>query len=134
MPIAEKVETYSVYVSQNNYLPSTRVIRLALESGGTVYIGFPPVLPPVWLEFAGDSTTLYMTADEYDDVYHVLQTEAPVFFTAISLFGLQVGAVHTELDLSAGEPPGEGDHDPQSLEALIRLAQAQAAPAGGAAA
>ena len=37
--------------------------------------------------------------------------------------GLNVGAVHTELDLSAGEHPGEGDEDPQSLEALIRRAQ-----------
>jgi hypothetical protein len=36
-----------------------------------------------------------------------------------------VGAVHTELDLSAGEIPGEGDEDPQSLEALIRLAKRQ---------
>jgi hypothetical protein len=31
--------------------------------------------------------------------------------------------VHTALDLSAGEPPGEGDQDPQSLEALIRRAR-----------
>ena len=34
-----------------------------------------------------------------------------MFFTALNLFGLQVGAVHTELDLSAGETPGEGDED-----------------------
>ena len=32
-------------------------------------------------------------------------------FTALSFFGLDVGAVHTELDLSKGEPPGEGDED-----------------------
>jgi hypothetical protein len=37
--------------------------------------------------------------------------------------GLQTGAVHTELNLSAGETPGEGDEDPNSLEALIRRAR-----------
>ena len=50
--------------------------------------------------------------------------ESPVFLTAISFFGLDVGAVHTELDLSLGEPPGEGDEDhTQSLAALIRRVQ-----------
>ena len=66
-----------------------------------------------------------MTADQFDSVYHVLQTESPVFFTALNLLGLQIGAVHTELDLAAGEPPGEGETDPQSLEAPILLAQRQ---------
>ena len=59
-----------------------------------------------------------MTADQYEQVYHLLQTEDPVYCTALDLFGLQVGAVHTELDLSIGEPTGERYHD-QSLEALI---------------
>ena len=48
-----------------------------------------------------------MTEDQSHDVYRVLQTESPVFFTALNLFGLQIGAVHTELDLGIGEPPGE---------------------------
>src|SRR2546426_635012 len=69
----------------------------------------------------GLSTTVYMTADEFSEVYHLLQTESPVFSTTLNLFGLEVGAVHTELDLGAGEPPGEGDEDhTQSLAALIR--------------
>ena len=128
MPIADKIERYEVYISQNNYLPYTRVIRLSLESGGTAYIGFPEVRPANWLQFNGSSTNLYMTADEFDDVYHVLQTESPVFFTAIDLLGLEVGAVHTELDLSQGEPTGEGDEDhTQSLAALIRRAQREEA-------
>jgi hypothetical protein len=64
-----------------------------------------------------------MTAADYDDVYHLLQTEDPVFCTALNIFGLQVGAVHTELDLSRGEPTGEGYRD-GSLEALIVRARA----------
>lgn len=127
MAIADKVETYEVSIAQNNFLDYNRSIRLSLESGGTAFIGFPPVRPVDWLQFNGNSTILYMTADEFTDVYHLLQSEAPVFFTALDLFGLEVGAVHTELDLAQGEPPGEGDEDhTQSLAALIRRAQKEA--------
>jgi hypothetical protein len=127
MAIADKIETYEVHIAQNNFLDYNRSIRLSLESGGTAFIAFPAVRPVDWLLFNGNSTVLYMTVDEFTDVYHLLQSEAPVFFTAIDLFGLEVGAVHTELDLSEGEPPGEGDEDhTQSLAALVRRAQKQA--------
>ncbi len=132
MPIADKIERYEVHIAQNNFLPYFRSIRLSLESGGTAFIGFPAVRPVDWLQFNGASTTLYMTADEFSDVYHLLQTESPVFFTALDLLGLEVGAVHTELDLSAGEPPGEGDEDhTQSLAALIRRARRESAVNSG---
>jgi hypothetical protein len=131
MAIADKIETYEVHIAQNNFLDYNRSIRLSLESGGTAFIGFPAVRPADWLQFNGNSTVLYMTADEFTDVYHLLQSEAPVFFTAIDLFGLEVGAVHTELDLAEGEPPGEGDEDhTQSLAALVRRAQQEEAKAG----
>ena len=127
MAIAEKIERYEVHIAQNNFLPYFRSIRLSLESGGTAFIAFPQVRPVDWLQFDGSSTTLYMTADEFADVYHLLQSESPVFFTALNLFGLEVGAVHTELDLSAGEPPGEGDEDrTQGLADLIRRARKEA--------
>jgi hypothetical protein len=127
MAIADKVERYEVYIDQNNYVDYYKSIRLSLESGGTAFIGFPAVRPANWLQFNGSSTTLYMTADEFTDVYHLLQSEAPVFFTALDFFGLEVGAVHTELDLSQGEPPGEGDEDhTQSLTSLIRRAKKEA--------
>jgi hypothetical protein len=124
MAIAERITSYSARVIQTNYLSYTRLITMKLESGTTVFIGFPEVRPNDWLQFAPSAITLYMTADEYDDVYHILQTEKPVFCTAIDLFGLQVGAVHTQLDLSIGEPTGEGYQD-QSLEALIVRARNQ---------
>ncbi len=76
------------------------------------------------MQIAGSVTTLYITEDEFRDVYHLVQSESPVFFTALKLLGFEVGAVHTELDLSAGETPREGE-DPQSLEALIRRAKRQ---------
>jgi hypothetical protein len=123
MPIEDKVETYSVRLAQDNFLNVFRSIRLSLESGGTAFITFPKVRPVNFLEFVGSATNLSMTEDQFTDVYHLLQSESPVFFTALNFLGLQVGAVHTELDLSAGETPGEGDQDPQSLEALIRRAR-----------
>ena len=132
MAIADKIERYEVHIAQNNFLDYNRSIRLSLESGGTAFIAFPVVRPANWLQFHGNSTVLYMTLDEFSEVYHLLQSEAPVFFTAIDLFGLEVGAVHTELDLAEGEPPGEGEEDhTQSLAALIRRVQ-QEAEAGAA--
>jgi hypothetical protein len=126
MPIADRIERYEVHVAQNNFLTYDRSIRLSLESGGTAFIAFPQERPPDWLQFDGSSTTLYMTGDEFADVYHLLQTEDPVFFTALNLLGLEVGAVHTELDLGQGEPTGEGDEDhTQSLAALIRRARSE---------
>jgi hypothetical protein len=132
MPIEDKVETYSVRLAQDNFLNTFRSIRLSLESGGTAFITFPKVRPVNFLEFVGSATNLSMTEDQFTDVYHLLQSESPVFFTALNFLGIQVGAVHTELDLSAGETPGEGDQDPQSLEELIRrVREADASSASG---
>ena len=125
MPIMERIESYSVYLGQNNFLSYDRSIRLKLETGDTAFIGFPKSRPEDWLEFGQGFTNVYMPVSEYADLYHLLQSEAPVFFTALELVGFAVAAVHTELDLSAGEPPGEGEEDVQSLEALIRRAQRQ---------
>jgi hypothetical protein len=118
MAIAEPIIGHSVWVGQTDYLGYTRSVTLKLQSGTTVYIGFPETRPADWLQFGTGTITLYMTADEYDDVYHILQTEDPAFCTALDLFGLQIGAVHTELDLTLGETTSAGYND-QSLEALV---------------
>ena len=91
MPIAEQITSYTSWVAQTSYLGYTRVITLKLESGTIVYIGFPQDRPADWLQFPAPGTvSLYMTADQYDDVYHILQTEDPAFCTAIdgSVLGL----------------------------------------------
>ncbi len=118
MAIAERIVSYAAWVAQTDYLKHTRALTMKLESGTTVYIGFPDIRPNDWLQFPPGAINIYMTADQYDDVYHILQTERPAFCTALDLFGLQIGAVHTQLDLSIGEPTGEGYQD-QSLEALV---------------
>jgi len=130
MPIEDKVVTYSVYVSHNDFVDLQRSIDLRLESGGTAFIYFPKDPPNDWLQFNGSCTTLYMVQDEFADVYHLLQTESPVFFTALNLFGIRVGAVHMELDLSECQSPEHGDERvPQTLKELIRRAKRQGAGA-----
>lgn len=131
MALAELITSYNARVMQTDYLNTTRLIQLRLQTGTTVTIAFPPQRPADWLQFGPGTVTLSMTADQYADVYHLLQTEDPVFCTAIDLFGLQIGAVHTELDLTIGEPTGEGYHD-HSLEALIVRARDHADHAAGA--
>lgn len=123
MPVADKIVKYSVWISQNNYLNWLREISLSLESGGTAYIGFPKVRPADWLQFMGGHTTLFMTEDEFDNVYHLMQSEKPVFFTALALEGLEVGAVHTHLDLSEGVDPGELDPRRRSIVSIVRRAK-----------
>jgi hypothetical protein len=43
MALAERITSYTVWVAQTDYLSYTRVITMKLESGTTVYIGFPEV-------------------------------------------------------------------------------------------
>lgn len=124
MALNERVLAYSAWVGQTNYLGWTRTLRMDLETGTTCYIGFPQVRPAQWLTVGTGFIDLMMTADQYDDVYHLLQTERPAFVTAGNFFGLQIGAVHTQLDLSRGEPTGEGYRD-HSLEALVVRALAE---------
>ena len=125
MPLFDPIETYSVFVAEND-LGNERVIDVKLQSGHTAHITFVPVLPADWLQFVNGDTDLWMTSDKFDQVYHLIQTETPVFFTALAFLGLRVGAVHNQLDLSVGEEPGEvgGTEDPQTLAELINAARA----------
>lgn len=122
MPIFDRVTRYSVSVLRSSLHDITRQIRLDLESGGTASISFTEALPDDFLRFSGSATSLFMTADQFDDAYRVLRGESPVFFNALDLFGIRVGNLHGDLDLDAVEASGEGDKDPRSLEALIRIA------------
>ena len=92
MPIFEKITKYSARVGRSDLTDAGRSLSLTLETGGTVFIGFPPVPPDDWLRFDGSSTTVFLAAEEYEHVYHLLQTESPVFFTALDLVGLRAAA------------------------------------------
>jgi len=118
MPIFEKISKYSASVGRSDLTNASRRLRLKLASGETASLEFVPTPPSDWLTFDGSRTTAFLSVDEYDAAYHLLQTERPVFFTALNLEGFRAAFVHTELDLSHGEPTGEGYND-KSLEALI---------------
>ena len=122
MQIDAKVVKHSVWISQNNVLGWVREISLTLESGATVYIGFPQQRPDDWLQFVGQDTNLFMTQDEFKDVYHLLQSEPTVYFTALNVVGLQVGAVHTAPALAEDADSGELDFHP-SIASLVRRAK-----------
>jgi hypothetical protein len=129
MPLEDKIVKYSVYVAHNDFVDFQRVIDLRLESGSTAMIAFPANPPNDWLEFSGSHTTLYMAQDEFMDVSRLLQAETPfrpIFFTALNLLGIRVGAVHTELDLteSAGAPRVD-EGKPQTLQQFVRHAKSQ---------
>jgi hypothetical protein len=123
MTIDAKVVKHSVWISQNNVLGWVREISLTLESGATVYIGFPEQRPDDWLQFVGQDTNLFMTQDEFKDVYHLLQSEPTVYFTALNVTGLQVGAVHTAPNLAEDADSGELDFHPSSIASLVRRAK-----------
>ncbi len=127
MPINEQVDRYSVRVFRDNFQDHDRQIRLLLSSGHEVFIQFPEERPADFVTITGARTTLKMRLDQYDDVYRLLQTESPIFFTALKVLGLEAAAVHSEIiELEEGEPPGEGPQDAQTLESLL----ARAAKAG----
>lgn len=126
MPIHERVTNYTVAQVHNDIVDYQQVIQLTLESGGRVFIGFPDQVPADWLTFQGGTTTTYLPASQFDRVYHLLQTESPVYFSALSLFGIRA------VDLTTGdEPTGEGPADPDALAQFMRDARAVRSQAPG---
>lgn len=98
MAIQERVITYSVRVDRTDLGEYTRLLQLRLESGTVAWLEFDPQPPADWLHFSTGVITISMTEDQFADVYQMLRTEESVFCTAIDLFGIRVGAVHTKLD------------------------------------
>jgi hypothetical protein len=129
MPLQDKILKYSVYVAHNDFADFQRVIDLRLESGSTAMIAFPANPPNDWLQFSGSHTTLYMAQDEFANVSRLLYAEKPflpIFFTALNLLGIRVGAVHTELDLNESAAAARVDEGkPQTLQELIGRAKTQ---------
>lgn len=104
MAIEERIITYSVRVDQTDLGEYTRLPQLRLESGTVARLEFDPQPPADGVRFAPGLITISMTEDQFADAYQMLLSEQAVFCTAINLFGIRVGAVHTKLDLSLGDP------------------------------
>lgn len=114
MAIQERVTAYSVSTLRNDLVGYRRVIRLTTETGHQAFLAFPAQPPADWLSVSGPTSTAFLERDEFDRVYHVLQSEAPVFYTALNLFGIRAVNISTTPEL-----PGEG---PADDDALVELA------------
>jgi hypothetical protein len=79
-----------------------------------VFIAFPDNPPAQWLTITGTNTTAYLERGEFDRIHRLLQTESPLFFTSLNLFGIRA------FDLTSGsELPGEGPADDDALVQLV---------------
>ncbi len=113
MPLSEPVTDYTVTVLKNDIVGYTRTIRLTTDSGHQAFLAFEPVPRQNWLQVSGTYTNVFLAAEEFDRTYHLLQSESPVYFTSIDLFGLAA------YSLSSGpELPGEGPADDDALADL----------------
>jgi len=114
-----QIETYEVEVFESSSLNYDRAIRLDLPASGgnpahLVSIEFPPVPPADYVNIGASFTTVQMPASRFDALYHILQTESPVFFTAYEVaFGstmLRFVGVSSD-----PEATGEGFRDADTL-------------------
>jgi hypothetical protein len=121
MAIQERVTDYTVAVLRNDIVDFRRIVRLTTESGHKAFIGFPDQPPADWLQVSGATSTALLPSADFDAMFALLQSESPLFFTAINLFGIRA------LNLSSGlEAPGEGPADPDALAQLMARARSGA--------
>jgi hypothetical protein len=113
MAINERVTNYSVAQLKNDVVDYQQLVNLTTETGGRVSIAFPDNPPAEWLTFSGGAATVYLQSGQFDRVHHLLQTEAPLFFTALNVFGLRAFSLSTGTEL-----PGEGPADDDAVAQL----------------
>jgi hypothetical protein len=121
MPIVwnREIEKYTVEVfeSSANY---NRAIRLELPASSgdpahTVSIQFPALRPADFVNIGATFTTIQMQADRFDQLYHLLQTESPLFFTAYEYSFSPTLVVRFAGVTSEPESTGEGFRDANTL-------------------
>jgi hypothetical protein len=125
MTLQERVITYNVRVDRTDFGAYTRLLEVRLESGTIGRFEFDPQPPGDWLQFSTGAFIVSMAEAQFADAYQILRSEQSVFCTAINLFGIRVGAIHTALDLTQGDPAHPAYRE-DSMEAVIVRAQRQA--------
>jgi len=78
----QEVDDYKVDIFQASTLNYDRQIRLSLSNGDTVSMTFPPSTPADNVTIGAAFHQVQMAAHRFDEVYHLLQTEKPVYFSA----------------------------------------------------
>ena len=101
---------YKVDIFESNTLNYDRSIRLTLsEPTHTVSIQFPSAAPSDFVSIGSSFSTVKMDRHKFDEVYHLLQTESPLFFTAYELGSVSFVGLTTD-----AEATGEGFQDPDA--------------------
>lgn len=78
----KEVADYRVDIFESSTSSHDRSIRLSLTNGHTVKIEFPGSAPTDNVSIGVNFHQVQMDAHKFDEVYHLLQTEKPVYFTA----------------------------------------------------
>ncbi len=78
----KEIVSYKIDVFEASTLNYDRSIRLELADGDTVSVEFPSSAPSDFVTIGGGFHTVMIDAHKYDAIYHMLQTEKPVYFTA----------------------------------------------------
>lgn len=76
-----KVTSYTVEVVKADDTQA-RLLGLTLEGSLQAVMRFVPVPPATWVMISPILTTVILPLSDFDDMYHLLQTERPVFFNA----------------------------------------------------
>ena len=105
-----EINHYRVSIFESSSLNYDRSINLSLANGDSVSIRFPSSAPADFVTIGAAFHQVQMDAHKFDEVYHLLQTEKPVYFTAfetgsppIRFVGIDTG------DESIGEGLLDGD-------------------------
>jgi hypothetical protein len=80
--IDAKVTSYTVEVVRISSDPQVRTLQLTLEGDLQAVVRFVPAPPATWVVFTGGVAMVSLPSGDFDDMYHILQTERPVFFNA----------------------------------------------------
>lgn len=78
----KEVTSYEVDVFAASTLNYDRSIRLELAGGDSVSVRFPGSPPSDYVTIGSSFHQVQLAAHKFDEVYHLLQTEKPVYFTA----------------------------------------------------
>jgi len=110
MAIQERVTGYSITHLRNDIVNFHQIVRLATETGHRAFIGFLSRPPAQWLTLAANTSNVFLALTDFDRIHRTLQTESPVFYTAINVIGIRAFNLGTGV-----EAPGEGPADDDAL-------------------
>ena len=126
MAIQERVTNYCVAHLKNDIVHFFFVVRLTTETGHQAFIAFLAQPPAEFLTLAGNTSNVFLSLAEFDRIHRTLQTESPVFYTAINFIGLRAVSITTGV-----EAPGEGPADDEALVQFMAQVRQHEASAEG---